>query len=98
MVLSTSTSCILVPAVSHYRPLTPQETLQDQQVGLVQGPVKSLIFPLGPGVHEILCVPSMTSVSVSPNPVEFLIKPHWPSKPNVLGAPPPDARTPDWRA
>ena len=29
-------------------------------------------FPLGPGGHETLCVPSKSRVSISPGPVEFL--------------------------
>ena len=29
-------------------------------------------FPLGPGAHKILCVPSRSGVSVSPSPVEIL--------------------------
>ena len=32
----------------------------------------SLLFPLRPGVHTTLCVPSKSGVSVSPSPVEIL--------------------------
>ena len=46
-------------------------------------------FVLGPGVDKTLCAVSKSGVSVSPSPVEL---PRWPSKPNALGAPPPDAR------
>lgn len=41
---------------------TPQETLLDKQVDLVLSPVKSLLLALGPGLHEILCVPSESAV------------------------------------
>ena len=53
-------------------PPPSQETLQDQQVGLAQAPLQSLLFPLGPGVHETLCAHSKSGISVSPSPVEFL--------------------------
>ena len=32
----------------------------------------SLLLPLGPDAHTILCVPSSSGVSVSPSPVEVL--------------------------
>ena len=32
----------------------------------------SLLLPLGPDVHTILCVPSNSGVSVSPSPVDVL--------------------------
>ena len=48
---STSATSVLVPEVSHSRP-PPQETLQDQQVGLTQAAMKSLLFPLGPSLYE----------------------------------------------
>ena len=43
----TSATSVLVPRVSHSCPHTspPQETLRDQQVGLAQAPMKSLILP-----------------------------------------------------
>ena len=36
-------------------PRAPQQTLQAQQVGLTQAPMKLLLLPLGP-VHVIICV------------------------------------------
>ena len=53
-------------------PLPPQETLQYQQVGLAQDPMRSLLFPLDPGARETLCAPSKSGVSFSACPVEFL--------------------------
>ena len=50
----------------------PQETLQVHQVGLAQASMKSLLFSLGPSVHETLCTFSKSGVSVSPGSVEFL--------------------------
>ena len=62
--------------VSHSTlPLPPpplQETLQHQQVGLVQSPLGSLFLPLGPDAHTTLCVPSKSVVSVSPSLVKVL--------------------------
>ena len=58
--------------MSHSHLLPLQETLQHQQVGLVQYPLGSLLLPLGPDVHTTLCVPSKSGVSVSPSPVEVL--------------------------
>ena len=54
----TSAASVLVPTVSHSHPPPLQETLQHQQVGLVQSPLGSLLLPLGPDVHTTLCVPS----------------------------------------
>ena len=51
-------------------PPPPQETLQDQQVGLAQVPMKSLLFFLGPSAHKTFCAPSKSGVSISPE--EFL--------------------------
>ena len=57
---------VLVPTVSHSHPPPLQETLQHWQVGLVQSPMGSLLLTLGPDAHNILCVPSKSGVSVSP--------------------------------
>ena len=70
--LRTSAASVLVLAVRQSHPPPLQETLQHQQVSLVQSPVGSLLLPLGPDVHTTLCVPSKSGVSVSPSPVEVL--------------------------
>ena len=57
------------PTVSYRFPSPPQETLQDQQVGLAQGPMRSLLFQLGPRAHKT-CVSS--GAFVSPSPMTFL--------------------------
>ena len=67
-----SVASVLVTMVSHSHPLPLQETLQHQQVGLVQSPLGSLLLPLGPYAHITLCVPSKSGVCVSPSPVEVL--------------------------
>lgn len=36
---------VLALTLSHSRPLPPEETLQDQQVGLAQAPVEPLLLP-----------------------------------------------------
>ena len=71
-VLPRTAASVLVLTVSHSHPLPLQETLQHQQVGLVQSPMGSLLLPLGPDAHTTLCVPSKSGVSVSPSPVEVL--------------------------
>ena len=65
--------------LSHCKKASPQptpepllETLQFQQVNQSQAFMNSLPFLPGPGVHEILCMPSKSRVSVSLRPVEFL--------------------------
>ena len=68
----TSAASVLVLMVSHSHPLPLQETLQHQQIGLVQSPMGSLLLPLGPSAHTTLCVPSKSGVSVSPSPVKVL--------------------------
>ena len=68
----TSAASVLVLTVSHSHPPPLQETLQHWQVGLVQSPMGSLSFPLGPDVHTTLCVPSKNEVSVAPSPVKVL--------------------------
>ena len=55
----TSAASVLVLTVSHSHPLPLQETLQRQQVGLVQSPMGSLLLPLGPDAHTTLCVESL---------------------------------------
>ena len=68
----TSAASFLVPTVKQSHPPPLQETFQHQQVGLVQSPPGSLLLPLHPDAHTILCAPSKSGVSVSPSPVEVL--------------------------
>ena len=65
----TSAASVLVPTVKQSQPPPLQETLQHQQVGLVQYPPGSLLLTLGPDAHTILCAPSKSGVSVSPSAV-----------------------------
>ena len=66
----TFTASVLIPTVKQSHPLPLQETLQHQQVGLVQSPLGSLLLPLGHDAHTILSAPSMSRVSVSPSPIK----------------------------
>ena len=68
----TSPASFLVLTVKQSQPPPLQETLQHEQVGLVQSPPGSLLLPPGPDAHTIPCVPSKSGVSVSPSPVEVL--------------------------
>ena len=67
-----SAASVLVLTVRYSHLLSLQETLQHQQVGLVQSPMGSLLLPLGADAHTTLCVPSKSGVSVSPSPVKVL--------------------------
>ena len=70
------------PPNYHYQCLFPHSELQLSpastgdppilQVGLALALMRSLLFSLGLGVHETLCVPFKSGVSVSPSPVDFL--------------------------
>ena len=86
---------VYVPRVIHSCHLLLQETLQDQQVGLAQAPIKLLLLPWVP-VHVRFCVCPLRVKSLFPRTPE--IKPQWPSKPNFLGADLPSAGPPGWGA
>ena len=60
----TSATGVLVPTVTHLHLSLPnphpQETFQDQQVGLVQAPVKSLLLPWDlVGMKPCVCPPGV---------------------------------------
>ena len=97
--MSATATGVHTPRVSYSCPLSPEETLHDQQVGLAQAPLKSLLFTafaLGPGVHKTLCASSKSGLCFPQFCGAPAIKPQWPSKPDTLGAPPPDARSLGW--
>ena len=71
MLPDISTTSVYDPGVGHSHLLPPQETLQNQQVGLAQAPIKLLLLPLVL-VCVILCVPFKSEVFISPKPVELL--------------------------
>ena len=93
---------VLVPTVSHFHSLLSQETPpaphQDQQVCLVQAPMKSLLFPWVPVHTRPVHTLQMWHFYFPQSYGVPAIKPHWPSKPSALGPPPPDARPPGWEA
>ena len=70
MIPRTSSASVLIPTVKQSHPPPLQETLQHQQVCLVQSPPGSLLLHLGPDAHTILYAASKSGVSVSPSPVE----------------------------
>ena len=95
--MSTHQNCccsVFVPMLSHSHPLPLQETLQSWQVTLAQSVRRSLLFSLGPGVHQTLCAPSKNVVSISFSPMEFQQSNHWPSKPGCLRTPILTAKSP----
>ena len=72
-----------------------QETLQNLQVGLVHALMESLLWP-GPHCSLNLVCALKNGVCLSQSRGAPALKPSWPSKPNVLGAPPPNARPSGW--
>ena len=63
---------VFVPAVSHSHSPSLLETFQYYDVDLAQSLIGSLLFSTGTGVHETLCAPSKSGVSVSSSPLEVL--------------------------
>ena len=87
---------VFVPAMSHSRPPTREETLQYWQVVLSLSPMKSLLFPWVL-VHTSPCVHHPRVEFLFPQSCRIpAIKPCLPSKPDSLGASPPIARPPGW--
>lgn len=79
---------ILVPTASHSHSLHPKRTLQDQQVDLAQGPMKSLTLPLTLICARSCpwtCPPRAESLHFPQSKGAHEIKPLWSSKPNVFG-------------
>ena len=74
--------CLNVPKYCCHQCLCPkgepqlppllQETLQDEQVGLVQAPIKLLLLPWVLVCMRFLYVPFKSEVSISPSPVGLL--------------------------
>ena len=54
--LRTAPASAPVLKAEHCQPTPPQETLKHSAAGLAQSPVGSLLLPLGPGAHKILCL------------------------------------------
>ena len=93
---SISVTSVLVPTVNHSHPLLPQNTPRPAGRSAL-GSYEVAAFSLGPGAHKTLCALQEWSFYFPQSCGVLAIKPHWPSKPNALGAPPPNARPPDWR-
>ncbi|KAB1264229.1 hypothetical protein Cadr_000020079 [Camelus dromedarius] len=71
-------------------PLHPQETLQNQQAGLAQVPLKSLPLPLDLVRSSFrVRLPREWNLRFPQSGEAPRAKPPWPSKPDVLGSPPP---------
>ena len=89
----TVTASVFLPTVSHSCPVPPQETLQYQQVGLAQAFMRSLLlFPESWCSWDFVCALQEWSFCFSQSCGISAIKPHLPSKPVSLGAPPPIGR------
>ena len=94
----TAAASAPVPTVSHCQPTPPQETLQHQQVGLVQSPMGSLFLSLGSWCAQDLFVPPKSGICFPQACGSPAIKSCWPSKSDSLGIPSPFARPLGWEA
>ena len=93
-----ATASVYVPRVSCSCFLPLQEALQDQQVGLTQAPFKLLLLPWVLKL-EIFCVYLLRGDLYLSQPFGSpQSKPHWSSKPNILGAYLPDTGPSCWGA
>ena len=94
-IASTSSTSVLYPLVSHIAPTPPfQETLQDHIMSGSDS-YEVTAFALVLSAHETLCMIYKNGVSL-PTVLRgtLVFKPCWPSKPNALGTPHPNAKTP----
>ena len=71
-----------------------KETLQDLSVGLIQILIESLLCPVTQCTWNLVCALLEWSLCSPQSCGTPVVKPHWPSMPNVPGAPPPNARPP----
>ena len=92
-----STPELLPPgSLSPQMALPPQETLQYQQVSLAPGFYEVTAFSPGSWCSQdvVVCTLKEWSFCFPQSCGIPVIKPHWPSKPDALGASPSDARPP----
>lgn len=93
----STTASVLVPAMSHSRPLPPQETLWYEQVSLIQSlPRWLLFFPWW--AQDLVYTPQEWSFWFRQTCGIPVIKSHWPSKAYSLENLPPVARPSAWGA
>ena len=93
--LSTS---LLDPSVSHSQLLSPQEIFQGPQASPVQALVESEVCAESQCMSNFVCTLQEWSLCFPLSCVTSVLKPHWPSMPNALGSPPPNARLSGWGA
>ena len=75
-------------------PLHPWKTHQDQQVGLAQAPMESLLCPGSQWTWDSVCTLQEWNLCFFQTCGDPVNKPYWLSKPNALGAPLPSAGPP----
>ena len=83
----TAVASAPIPTASCCCPIPQQDTLQYQQVDLVQSSVGSLMLSLGLGVHKILFVPSRSGICLPQSCGSPIVKSCWPSTSDSLGIP-----------
>ena len=89
---------VLAPTVSLSQPPPPQDTLQDKQASLAQGPIESLLCPGSQYMWKLVCSLQEWSLCFTQSCGAPALRPCWPSKPNTLRSPPPSARPSGWGA
>jgi hypothetical protein len=75
---------------------TSQETLQDLKVSLAQAPVESLLCFGSQCTWNLVCILQEYSLCFPQSCIAPALKSYWPSIPDVLAAPPPNARPWGW--
>ena len=83
-----------LPTMSHIHPLFSQEILWEVQSGLTQIPLESLLYPRTQCTWKPVCTFQEWALHFPQFCGAPAHKPHWPSVPNTLGAPSPNATSP----
>ena len=94
----TSAAGARTPVVSPCWTTPPQETLQPQQIVLVQSPVESLLLSSKSCcMQSFICALQDWSLCFPQSCGSRVIKSHWPSRPDSLESPSPFVGSPGWK-
>ena len=95
----TAAASATVPVLNSSWPMPPQNTVQHQQVTLVQSPVESLLLSSESYcLQGFVCALQDWSLCFPQSCGSLVIKPHWPSRSDSLGIPSPLVGSPGWEA
>ena len=94
----TAAASATVPVLNSSWPMPPQNTVQHQQVTLVQSPVESLLLSSESYcLQGFVCALQDWSLCFPQSCGSSIIKSFWPSRSDSLGIPSPAVRTPGWK-